>query len=116
MRRRRNTKAYDDAAWKKIQKQVLAEETLCPGVSRIEGDNPILCGEKTTEVDHKISVRKAPHLRLVRSNLQALCGRCHKIKTLYRDGALGFDPRKHAIKGADKDGNPIDPKHHWNSE
>lgn len=97
------SKPYDDAAWKALRQQVLEESPYCG------------CGEPATEVDHIISVRKRPDLRLERANLQSMCGRCHKRKTYYADGALGFNPDRDKIKGADESGIPIDHKHHWNA-
>jgi len=37
-------------------------------------------------VDHIIPLAKAWHLRLVRTNVQALCAPCHTAKTRREDG------------------------------
>lgn len=37
--------------------------------------------EAATCVDHIVPISQAPDLRLVRSNLQALCASCHTRKT-----------------------------------
>jgi 5-methylcytosine-specific restriction endonuclease McrA len=34
----------------------------------------------TEMVDHIVPISVRPDLRLVRSNLQGLCGRCHAVK------------------------------------
>jgi len=39
------------------------------------------CGAPATEADHIINRAVAPHLDLDVDNGQALCSRCHKIKT-----------------------------------
>jgi len=62
---------YNSRAWRLLRDQVLSEEPVCR-----ECRAPALL-----EVDHVIPIVKAPHLALVRSNLQALCGPCHAIKT-----------------------------------
>lgn len=47
--------------------------------------NPICCvpscGAKATHVDHIKSIKEAPHLRLVPSNLRSMCGPCHSRRT-----------------------------------
>lgn len=35
------------------------------------------CGQKATVVDHIVSIRRAPHRRLDRTNFQSLCTACH---------------------------------------
>lgn len=40
-------------------------------------------------VDHILSIRDRPDLRLARENLQPLCWPCHNAKTIRRDGGLG---------------------------
>ncbi|WP_442857134.1 MULTISPECIES: HNH endonuclease [Carnobacterium] len=40
-----------------------------------------MCGGDATLADHIIPVRVDWSLRLVRTNLQPLCGECHAIKT-----------------------------------
>ncbi len=64
-------KIYNSRAWRLLRDQVLSEEPVCR-----ECRTPGLL-----EVDHIIPISRAPHLALVRSNLQALCGSCHAIKT-----------------------------------
>lgn len=59
----------NDAAWKKIRKTVLAEESLC-----------YLCGLPADQVDHVLPVSTHPHLRLERGNLRACCGPCNRRK------------------------------------
>ncbi|WP_338150481.1 HNH endonuclease [Rhizobium laguerreae] len=35
------------------------------------------CGNPATLVDHIVSIRRAPHRRMDRSNWQSLCAPCH---------------------------------------
>jgi 5-methylcytosine-specific restriction protein A len=65
----------DNGAWVRLRLMVLAEEPLCRECLKLGMVEP------ASEVDHVISVRQAPELRLVRSNLQSLCASCHSKKT-----------------------------------
>ena len=64
-----------DSTWRALSKQVRMEEPLCRHHLR-EGRV-----EAATCVDHIVPISQAPDLRLVRSNLQALCHACHTRKT-----------------------------------
>lgn len=66
-----------DARWQTLRAQVLREEPRCA------------CGKPATEVDHVVSIRRRPDLRLVRSNLRGKCKRCHSRKTCQQDGGFG---------------------------
>ena len=84
-------------AWRKLRKQVLAEEPLCRHCAAQGLTVP------ATEVDH---MRGAADNS--RDALQALCKPCHSIKTM---AELYGRP---ARQGCDAEGNPINPAHHWN--
>ena len=84
-------------AWRKLRKQVLAEEPLCRHCAAQGLTVP------ATEVDH---MRGAADNS--RDALQALCKPCHSIKTM---AELYGRP---ACQGCDAEGNPINPAHHWN--
>ena len=73
--------------WKALRAKVLVEEPWCRTCLALGDRNP------TEEVDHILSVRQRPDLRLVRSNLQGLCGDCHKLKTNREDGGFGRPAR-----------------------
>ena len=64
-----------DATWHKLSRMVRQQEGLCRAC--------LHSGRLTaaTLVDHIIPISQAPDLRLVRSNLQALCASCHARKT-----------------------------------
>lgn len=66
-----------DRDWQRLRVRVLREEPRCA------------CGAPATEVDHQISIRLRPDLRLVRSNLRGKCKRCHSRKTCLKDGGFG---------------------------
>ena len=87
----------NSAAWRKLRKQVLAEEPLCRHCAAQGLVVP------ATEVDH---MRGAADNS--RDALQALCKPCHSIKTM---AELYGRP---ARQGCDESGNPINPSHHWN--
>ena len=84
-------------AWRKLRKQVLAEEPLCRHCAAQGLTVP------ATEVDH---MRGAADNS--RDALQAHCKPCHSIKTM---AELYGRP---ARQGCDAEGNPINPSHHWN--
>ena len=64
-----------DATWHRMSKMVRMEEPLCRHCLR---DGRVTA---SVLVDHIIPISQAPDLRLVRSNLQALCASCHARKT-----------------------------------
>jgi len=63
---------YRDPRWQELRDRVLSEEPQC----KVRG-----CWKMAVEVDHKRSLRTAPHLAFVRSNVQGLCKRHHSQKT-----------------------------------
>ena len=67
-----------DYAWKKLRLRVLAEEG---GVCQV-------CGGKATQVDHIQPVSRRPDLRLVRSNLRAICQPCNGRKSNTERGTV----------------------------
>lgn len=86
-------------AWRKLRRQVLAEEPLCRHCAAQGLTVP------ATEVDH---MRGAADNS--RDALQALCKPCHSIKTM---AELYGRP---ARMGCDEHGNPINPAHPWNEK
>ena len=91
------TLGLNSAAWRRLRKQVLAEEPLCRHCAAQGLTVP------ATEVDH---LRGAADNS--RDALQALCKPCHSIKTM---AELYGRP---ARSGCDVDGNPIGSDHPWN--
>lgn len=59
-----------DAAWSKLRFRFLHHNPAC-----------CVCGAKATVVDHIRSIKDAPHLRLVESNLRPMCHPCHSRRT-----------------------------------
>ncbi|MCR5856571.1 HNH endonuclease [Mesorhizobium sp. J428] len=55
-----------DREWEQARSDYLAAYPSCQR-----------CGARATLVDHKTSIRKAPHRRLDRTNFMALCTPCH---------------------------------------
>lgn len=64
-----------DAAWRAVRKQFLAAHPVC-----------CMCGRPATEVDHVLSVRDRPDLRLRWSNLRAMDTACHSRRTALDQG------------------------------
>jgi 5-methylcytosine-specific restriction enzyme A len=58
-----------------------------------------------TQVDHKVPLYKGGEES--EDNRQGLCDDCHRDKT-------ATDMGTH-VRGCDTDGQPLDPRHHWNS-
>jgi 5-methylcytosine-specific restriction protein A len=70
-----------NAEWRRLRLVILAEQPLC-----------VFCLEKgrvtaAEHVDHIEPIRDRPDLRLVRSNLRALCARCHNRHTAMSRGS-----------------------------
>jgi 5-methylcytosine-specific restriction endonuclease McrA len=65
------TAFYNSPEWAQARDRVLSEEPLCRSCR----------AAVPSVVDHVIGLRRAWHLRLARSNLQALCAPCHNAKT-----------------------------------
>lgn len=68
------SRPYGQPMPRALRLRVLVEEPRCRG-----------CGAPATEVDHIEPRYRRPDLFLVRTNLQALCRRCHARKTGARD-------------------------------
>lgn len=60
-----------DSVWRRLRRMFLLANPLC----RFCWDKGLTV--EATAVDHIKSVREAPELRLVWSNLQSLCDHCH---------------------------------------
>jgi 5-methylcytosine-specific restriction protein A len=60
-----------DRQWRRVRESYLAEQPLC--------EDCLKAGRTTgaTEVHHKRTIAEAPHIRLDRNNLRALCTECH---------------------------------------
>lgn len=65
-----------DGKWRMIRAQFLGAHPSCP------------CGAPATEVDHIIALARGGSNAW--ANLQALCGPCHRRKTISVDGGFGF--------------------------
>ena len=89
----------NSAAWRKLRRQVLAEQPLCeycpPGTIT-----------PATEVDHS----DFDPANNSRENLKSTCRPCHSIRTM---ASLYGRP---ARMGCDEQGNPINPEHPWNEK
>jgi 5-methylcytosine-specific restriction protein A len=70
-----------DARWRAFRADYLRDHPLCIN----NHDGRIV---PATVVDHIITLRLAPHRKYEKANLQALCKRCHDVKTVRRDGGL----------------------------
>jgi 5-methylcytosine-specific restriction endonuclease McrA len=66
-----------DGAWRKLRAQFLAENLTCCEAG---------CSEPATDVDHRISIRERPDLRLTWSNLRAYCHAHHSRRTAIEQG------------------------------
>ncbi|MCA1404658.1 HNH endonuclease [Ensifer sp. IC3342] len=96
MRKKPRNIPYDHD-WHRLSKRFLMVHPLC----MVRG-----CGKQAKHVDHIVTVRAAPHLRLDWSNLQALCHQHHsRLTHAYDQGRLSGT--------CDVDGLPLDPNHPW---
>lgn len=89
---------YDLGAWRRKRRTILARDGYrCVNCGRYVG------GKGQFRVDHKVTIRDAPHLRLVDSNLRTLCATCDNQIRLHTLPA-----------GNDVAGYPRDGNHPWN--
>lgn len=72
-----------DAEWQRVSKAFLAE----PSNARCS-----TCGDPAVLVAHRISIKKAPHLRLVRSNWMPSCIACNNRQNIRCEGGFGRTP------------------------
>ena len=75
-----------DRTWQRLREQKLRANPFC----EIETNcaNLSFTEQVATEVDHIISIRERPDLRLEWSNLRSACKRCHSARTM-RDQVQG---------------------------
>lgn len=64
-----------DSKWKSMSQRIRKERVICEdcekhGLVRI-----------ATECHHIHKIKSAPHLRLAKSNVIALCASCHRVRT-----------------------------------
>ena len=94
---------YKTAAWQRLRESQLAQEPLCRYCSEM--------GRTTaaTVCDHIEPHKGDEQLFFDADNLQSLCKTCHD-SVKQREEHLGIRI------GADTNGYPLDPSHHWNAE
>jgi 5-methylcytosine-specific restriction endonuclease McrA len=68
-----------DSEWRALSKAFLAES----------GNDRCACGAPAVLVAHRISIRKAPHLRLDRSNWMPSCQACNLRQNIRCEGGFG---------------------------
>jgi 5-methylcytosine-specific restriction endonuclease McrA len=86
-----------DYAWQRLRKRHLQGQPMC-----------VRCGGPGQDVDHVVSVKRAPQRRLDPTNLQTMCHSCHSKATNAHD-----HPRLNPDRGAAESGAPLDPAHPW---
>lgn len=64
-------KFYDTARWSRIRRMKLAQNPVCEVCNR----------NLAEEVHHLQTARDHPELRFTLSNLQSICGSCHKAES-----------------------------------
>jgi 5-methylcytosine-specific restriction enzyme A len=91
--------------WEKARRLFLSDYPMCAECYR-RGRHTL-----ATVVDHIIPHKGDAHLFWDECNWQALCSRCHNLKTANEDGAFGHRP---SMRGCDADGMPTSKHHPWN--
>lgn len=66
--------------WQQVRREHLQLEPLC----RFCLGNSLVVA--ATVVDHIVTIREAPHMRLDHSNLRSLCKPCHDAHTAHTQG------------------------------
>ena len=84
--KRRSPPLKRSVHWERLAKAYLASNPYCVRCA-LKGRTHAVA----TEVDHIISVRLEPKRELDRSNLQAVCHRCHSVKTGLERGGKYYD-------------------------
>jgi 5-methylcytosine-specific restriction enzyme A len=105
-RRRRgagNVRHDNTAEWKRLRELQLQTEPLCRRCLQRERR------VQATIADHIRPHRGNPVLFFDPRNLQSLCKPCH-------DGSKQSEERRGYIKGTDRHGRPLDPRHPWHTE
>ena len=69
-----------DRAWQRLRALKLEADPFCE--IRTHCANRSITHQAATEVDHIISIRERPDLRLVLSNLRSACKSCHSARTM----------------------------------
>lgn len=72
----RSERGYDKT-WFKLRAVILQRDPICK-IRIACAHEPV--GRLSTQVDHIVPIRVAPHLRLAVSNLQGCCGACNLAK------------------------------------
>ena len=70
---------YKSPRWQRLREQVIREQPFCADPYGWHQDDHRLV--LSTQVDHKVPLRVSLWLAYTRSNLQGLCGHCHRVKT-----------------------------------
>ena len=95
---------YQSSAWQSLRKQALARDRY----------HCVLCGANVgargaARVDHIKPRAQYPGLALVLSNVRTLCATCDNR----RHAADKAGAANAALRGADANGLPLSPAHHW---
>ena len=102
-----------DGAWKRYRKQYCIDHPFC-AICPTYGQQ-----SATTTVDHIKDHKGDQTLFWDPNNHQALCTRCHSIKTAKATGKrYQMIPLflRGANRGCSVDGTPINPRHHWKKQ
>lgn len=92
-----------DRKWRKRRARQLEAYPLCRICKDVRGLVVV-----ATVADHQVPHRGDPVL--FAGPLQSLCAECHNsLKQSIEKGGLGL------IRGSDLQGNPLDPRHQWNT-
>jgi 5-methylcytosine-specific restriction enzyme A len=91
-------------AWQKARKGFLAKHPLCQCPNCDEGHIRL---RVASVVDHKVAHRGDYDLFWDRDNWQSMAKDCH-------DSYKQRIEKSGRIAGADGEGVPVDPRHHWN--
>lgn len=86
LRKKTKDRGYD-ADWKRFRLWILLRDPVCK--IRLK-----CLGAASTEVDHIIPIRFAPHRRLDETNAQGACKPCNAVKAIQDRGKYSFKNEK----------------------
>lgn len=98
---------YNTGQWRRLRLAKLSDEPLCQPCLRL-GRVVV-----ANTVDHRLAISQGGDPFPSLDDLESCCAPCHSEKTA-RSAEHGAIRSNRPLKGSNRDGSPLDPKHPWN--
>ena len=102
---------YYSKRWRYVRRLVLLRDHY-----RCVKCNADVSGPGQARVDHIKPRLSHPHLAYDMANLRSLCATCDNQSHAEKGHGKGSHQRIEITKGFDRNGEPLDPKHHWHKQ